>query len=67
MAGRGKKKDGGRKGKRKGGESWRQRHGLLLSFAKWGLVATVWSFFLGLCFVVNIGQRLKAQSAGWFA
>ncbi|QEX14746.1 penicillin-binding protein 1A [Hypericibacter terrae] len=51
MAGRGKKKDSGRKAKRKGGESWRQRHGLLLSFAKWGLVATVWSFFLGLCFV----------------
>src|SRR6266850_2379113 len=51
MAGRGKKKDNGRKPKRKGGDSWRQRHGLLLSFTKWGLVATVWSFFLGLCFV----------------
>jgi penicillin-binding protein 1A len=51
MAGRGKKKEGGRNGRRKGGGSWHQRHGLLLGFAKWGLVATVWSFFLGLCFV----------------
>jgi penicillin-binding protein 1A len=51
MAGRGKKKEEGRKAKRRGGESWRQRHGLLLGLAKWSLVATVWSFFLGLCFV----------------
>jgi penicillin-binding protein 1A len=51
MAGRGKKKESGRNPKRKGGGSWRQRHGLLLGFAKWGLVATVWGFFLGLCFV----------------
>ncbi|HWA44518.1 MAG TPA: PBP1A family penicillin-binding protein, partial [Hypericibacter adhaerens] len=51
MAGRGRKKDSGQKAKRKGGGSWRERHGLLLGFAKWGLVGAVWSFFLGLCFV----------------
>jgi penicillin-binding protein 1A len=51
MAGRGKKKEGGRNAGRKGGKSWRQRHRLLLAFARWGLVATVWSFFIGLCFV----------------
>src|SRR5262245_28633219 len=50
MVGRGKKKGNGQKAKHKSG-GWRERHGLLLGFAKWGLVGAVWSFFLGLCFV----------------